>query len=197
MADDDVKELELYHKHFTDLFVYQARQRIDTIHFFMLAVAVAANAVVAAGASNFAKAVIAFVAGLVTIVFLRLDFRNAQIVEIDEKPLRYLQALTRKRMQVSQEWVTFQVAEDNARSLASYGLLVPAMYIFVLLSWFVTSAYFAYRWAEAINLHLAYPIVFACALLLLGIVATVYGKPKPSVAVTKEEAVAEEIDRDG
>ena len=96
--DDEIRELELYHKHYTDLFIYQARQRIDSIRFFMLAVAVLASAIAALGASDFAKTVLALVGGLVTLLFLRLDYRNSQIVDLDEKPLRELQKLTRKRM---------------------------------------------------------------------------------------------------
>lgn len=186
-TDDELKLIEVSQKHFTDLFVYQARQRLDSIRFYLLAAAVGANVIVGAGASNLAKGVIAAIAGFITLIFLRLDYRNAQIVEVDEKPLRYLQELTRKRMSVSEEWVTFSSVEKGRSRLASYGSLVPALYGLIWAAWFTASVFFIYRWLGTGLISEVLVFVYSFFLLSAGCWATFCDKPKHPAEVREQE----------
>lgn len=183
MANVDDKMIELHYKHYTDLFIYQARQRIDSIRFYLIAVAVASNVIVDSGSSNFAKAVIATVAGLVTIIFLRLDYRNAQIVELDEKPLKYLQSITQSKMNASNEWVTFREAERKG-FWVSYGTLVPILYSLIWISWFCAAVIFAFRWIESRDLPQFYAQIFCVLLIVVGLLGTFCGKPEKPKDVT-------------
>ncbi|MFN6935539.1 MAG: hypothetical protein ACK4NZ_10360 [Tsuneonella sp.] len=188
MTQVDPKVLEACQKHYTDLFVYQARQRIDSIRFYLIAVAVGANAIVGAGTSNAAKSVIALIAGTITLIFLRLDYRNAQIVEIDEKPLRYLQKQTQLAFSVNDSWVTFGVAEERRGKLASYGDLIPLLYGVIWFSWFTACSFFAWRWSVSMGFPIIFPLALSFALLVFGLVATFAARPGSADEVVRVPA---------
>jgi hypothetical protein len=83
--------------------------------------------------------------GLGTIIFLRLDYRNSQIVDINEKPLRYLESLTRNRMGFNGAWATFEKSHNARRQSTTYGALIPALYILIWISWFSSAVIFLSR----------------------------------------------------
>ena len=124
----DPKEFEAYSKHYTDLFIYQARQRLDAIRFFFVGFAVLANIMADSSQGPGTRMFIGLGAGLIALVFMRLDFRNAQIVEIDEKPLKALQDFAARRVDGGDAWRTFARCDAERRKFTSYGGLVWIIY---------------------------------------------------------------------
>lgn len=180
---DYVKELDMYHKHYTDLFMYQARQRIDSVRYFLIGVAVLASVMINTRAEIWAQFSVAVLGGLGTIIFLRLDYRNAQIVELNAKPLRYLQRITRDRMGVSDAWVTFDVSQSERRAFASYGTLIPALYILIWLSWFCSAAIYFYRAVDGSPCRVLLTIIISAILAVIGMFGLFAGKPQIGKAV--------------
>ncbi len=174
---DYVKELEMYHKHYTDLFMYQARQRIDSVRYFLIGVAILASVMVNENAEIWAQFWVAIVGGFGTIIFLRLDYRNAQIVEINARPLRYLQRITKDRMGVNDAWVTFDVSQSEKRFSTSYGVLIPALYIIIWLSWSSSALVYLDRAVETSPCELLLKLIVTSILATLGILG-VLGKPR-------------------
>lgn len=177
---DDPKEFEAYSKHYTDLFIYQARQRLDSIRFFFIGFAVFANVIFSGQISNkWVVIVISLAAGIISIVFMRLDFRNAQIVEIDEKPLKDLQEFARSRVGGSNAWRTFERCDYERKRFTSYGELVSAIYVVAWVTTFGFAIYLlsAELQAEGIKAWQIIVAVFSVILFIFGYVATVV-KPK-------------------
>jgi len=171
--------LEAARKHYSDLFIYQAKQRLDSIRFFLIAVAIAANGIVAAGPSNGAKVIIAFIAGFVTLIFLRLDYRNAKILEVDEKPLSYIQQKSREHFGVSKEWITFDVVNHKNGFLSTYGALIPLLYSTIWFAFFSSSCFFFYRWLPTRNMSTDLVVPYAALIFSLGFLGTFICKPSP------------------
>ena len=187
----DPKLLEVFYKHYTDLFMYQARQRLDAIRFFFVGYAVLANALVSVASYPWAAFAISMISGIVSLIFLRLDYRNAQIVEIDEKPLKCLQSYTRTIIGSGEYWETFSRLDHKSgrQPLATYGTLVPALYGVFWASSFSTATFFLFRALNSMeeNVQMDGPLLLtvigAVVLLGIGLGATFWRRP----AVTRME----------
>lgn len=143
LCRSDVKLLESLTKHYTDLFTYQARQRLDAIRFFFVGYALLATALVSLIESDHfeAAAAVAFFSGLVSLVFLRLDYRNAQIVEINEKPLKGIQAFLGELVGGGAGWETFERCDKSRQTFTTYGTLAPALFSLFWVASFLSTAY--------------------------------------------------------
>lgn len=175
----DPKEFEAYSKHYTDLFIYQARQRLDAIRFFFVGIAVLANIMADSSKGHWERLFVGFGAGVIAIIFMRLDFRNAQIVEIDEKPLKALQEYAMRRTGGGDAWRTFERCDHERQKFTSYGHLVWIIYA---IAW-VGSFCVAWRaFTQIVIIHddqcrlIVYGLV-GLLLLILGICGSSF-KPK-------------------
>jgi hypothetical protein len=121
-------------KFYTEQFKYSASQRISTIQYFVAAFAFLTGGyttLVTAKAEPpmYARFVVAFAAYLLTLAFARLDRRNKQIVELDEKPLIRLQtAIARALNEDDRRWHSFELRDGRAEHFTTYGSLVPFIY---------------------------------------------------------------------
>jgi len=172
----DPKEFEAYSKHYTDLFIYQARQRLDAIRFFFVGFAVLANIMADGSRNPWERMFIGVGAGIIALVFLRLDFRNAQIVEIDEKPLKALQEYAMRRTGGGDAWRTFERCDHERKRLTSYGHLVWLIYAIAWLGSFMV-AWRAFTQIAVID-DFAYRVTIhglaGIMLLLVGILGSMF-----------------------
>ena len=138
-----IKSIEPILKHYTELFVYQARQRLDAIRFFFVGYALLANGVIQLfEVENYLMgALLAVLSGAVSIIFLRLDYRNAEIVEIIERPLSDLQWFLARAGGGGNIWQTFEGCDSEKHRWTKYGRLAPALFILFWIGSFAATGY--------------------------------------------------------
>ena len=97
-ADTSDKRFEWLAKQYYDLFSYHAAQRLTAFNFFIVSLSFFSNAFAmfvtrTQGNDTYFElaAGLAIVAWLLTLFFARLDKRNEQIIQINEKPLKRMQ----------------------------------------------------------------------------------------------------------
>lgn len=97
-ADATDKRFEWLAKQYYDLFSYHAAQRLTAFNFFIVSLSFFSNAFAmfvtrTQGNDTYFElaAGLAIVAWLLTLFFARLDKRNEQIIQINEKPLKRMQ----------------------------------------------------------------------------------------------------------
>lgn len=97
-ADETDKRFEWLAKQYYDLFSYHAAQRLTAFNFFIVSLSFFSNAFAmfvtrTQGNDTYFElaAGLAIVAWLLTLFFARLDKRNEQIIQINEKPLKRMQ----------------------------------------------------------------------------------------------------------
>jgi hypothetical protein len=133
----DPKRFEVVAKHYYDLFAYHAAQRLTTFNFFIVSLSFFSNAyatLVTKGDQahpfyHVMSAMLSFTAYILVVCFSRLDKRNEQIILINERPLRRIQAIIEDRFQGG-DWETFKTSNEDARPLRTFGKLLPVIYIF-------------------------------------------------------------------
>lgn len=133
----DPKRFEVVAKHYYDLFAYHAAQRLTTFNFFIVSLSFFSNAyatLVTKGDPEhpfyyIISATLSFTAYILVVCFSRLDKRNEQIILINERPLRRIQAIIEDRFQGGC-WETFKVSNEDARPLRTFGKLLPIIYVF-------------------------------------------------------------------
>lgn len=177
----DSKIIEALSKHYTDLFIYQARQRLDSIRFFFVGYAFLAAAVTNLATANKieAAAALSFLGGIISILFLRLDYRNGQLVEITEKPLKGLQEFFSDLAGADDSWRMFARCDVQRRFFTNYGLLVSILYCVFWLTSFATATLLMHSllksssWSDDASTA---TFMIAFLLLLLGLVCSL-GRP--------------------
>lgn len=181
LLSKDAKIVEIISKHYTDLYIYQARQRLDSIRFFFVGYAVFATAVtgLAVADHKLAASILSGIAGIVSLIFLRLDYRNAQIVEIDEKPLMGLQKFIRDLVGADESWETFKRC-DQTSLLISYRSLAVCLYSVFWVTSFAASTALVYLSASDAypECALAIAILAGIVFLFMGIGGCL-GRPRP------------------
>jgi hypothetical protein len=135
--EEDPKRFEVVTKHYYDLFAYHAAQRLTTFNFFIVSLSFFSNAyatLVTKGDQDhpffyIMSAMLSFTAYILVVCFSRLDKRNEQIILINERPLRRIQAIIEDRFKGGC-WETFKASNEDARPLRTFGKLLPIIYVF-------------------------------------------------------------------
>ncbi|MGC1305436.1 MAG: hypothetical protein WA840_23950 [Caulobacteraceae bacterium] len=132
---EESKGFEAIYKQYYDLFSYHATQRLTTFNFFMVTISFLSNAYATLitksdGSSKlyWMSASLALAAYVLVILFGRLDRRNEQIVEINEKPINKLQEMLSNKLGGDPIWRTFEETDKKARRLGTFGTLLPLIY---------------------------------------------------------------------
>ena len=137
LDDNDPKRFEFVAKHYYDLFAYHAAQRLTTFNFFIVSLSFFSNAyatLVTKGDANhpfyyIMSGILSFTAYILVVCFSRLDKRNEQIILINERPLRRIQAAIREKLK-GDDWETFRTSNEESTTLRTFGKLLPIIYVF-------------------------------------------------------------------
>jgi hypothetical protein len=132
----DPKRFEVLAKHYYDLFAYHAAQRLTTFNFFIVSLSFFSNAYAtlatkgddAHGFYYVMASVLSVLAWMLVVTFSRLDKRNEQIILINERPLKQIQAFLAAEVGAP-SWKTFENSNDEARPLRTFGTLLPIIYV--------------------------------------------------------------------
>lgn len=131
---EDFKRFEAVSKHYHDVFNYHAGQRLTSFNFFILSLSFFSNGyaiLISKGEQDHRFFLVA--AGLamasygLVIMFGRLDKRNEQIIEIDERPILLIQRVFQARYGGS-GWESFRAMEDEKKPFCSFGRILPRIY---------------------------------------------------------------------
>ncbi len=142
---DHAKYLEVILKHYTDLFIYHAAQRLSTFRYFLAAFSI----LVASFASLItrydsnqvplqserfvlAAGVLSVAVFLLTITFARLDKRNEQIIHINELPIKAVQTWISVNLPVAgashDQWNCLLRTDNLAKPVTTFSTLIPVVY---------------------------------------------------------------------
>ncbi|MEA3018152.1 MAG: hypothetical protein QOI38_2874 [Sphingomonadales bacterium] len=189
----DPKRFEVVTKHYYDLFAYHAAQRLTTFNFFIVSLSFFSNAyatLVTKGdaAHSFyyvMSAMLSFTAYILVVCFSRLDKRNEQIILINERPLRRIQAIIEDRFQGGC-WETFKTSNEEARPLRTFGKLLPVIYIFAGMLAAMGGPYGLFlaqilSWTCAVTLWLGLAALSVAAVTIAGPKRGSPAKPEPVV----------------
>jgi hypothetical protein len=135
---DDVRSIL---EHVRGQFQYHATQRLNTIRYFFVAYAIFAAAYVSTmtervAVPSYVQLTIAFVALVITVGFWMLDWRNVQMIHIDEAALIEIEELVARRY----EFEHFEMAKAwDARKypVIQYTWVVNALFIVIALVTFL------------------------------------------------------------
>jgi hypothetical protein len=104
----DNADLKAVLEHPRSRFEYHAKQRMDSLRYFLAAYVVIAGGYVTAGRASvndslppYAHLVMALTALVVTLIFWGFDYRNAQIVNFDEDALKEVEAAVSARYELT------------------------------------------------------------------------------------------------
>lgn len=197
MADDPIfsdndRVGEVIAKHYYDLFAYHAAQRLTTFNFFIVSLSFFCNAfalLVTKGSEGndkffyIASGLAMFSCALI-VLFARLDRRNAQIIEINEKPLRRLQATFAERIGTAAtqgDFETVKASDVQAYHGQTFSQLIPFIYVVAMAlaclgmfaSWFLIE-----RWSLCSMLAVAGG-VFAVGVLFIVAPMSTRRRPRP------------------
>lgn len=137
LDENDTKRFEFIAKHYYDLFAYHAAQRLTTFNFFIVSLSFFSNAyatLVTKGDENHTfyyimSGILSCTAYILIICFSCLDKRNEQIILINERPLRRIQAAIEDRFKGG-DWETFKASNEESTPLRTFGKLLPIIYVF-------------------------------------------------------------------
>lgn len=140
LFEKDTKRFEWMAKQYYDLFAYHAAQRLTAFNFFLVSLSFFSTAyatLIARSEVSGPKyysvgAALAFAAYLLVVAFGRLDKRNEQIININEKPLIRIQRAIRLGLaddgsEGDEVWETFVQADRSYRG-RTFGDLLPVIY---------------------------------------------------------------------
>lgn len=176
----DPKRFEVVAKHYYDLFAYHAAQRLTTFNFFIVSLSFFSNAYATLATKGddahrfyyVMASVLSLLAWALVVTFSRLDKRNEQIILINERPLRRIQAIIAAQFG-GDSWETFRHSNEDARPVRTFGSLLPIIYVLAGLVAAVGGSY-ALVLANVIDLCLAVLIttllwlVSLCAVTIKG-----------------------------
>jgi hypothetical protein len=134
--EEDPKRFEVVTKHYYDLFAYHAAQRLTTFNFFIVSLSFFSNAYATLATKGddahqfyyVMASVLSLVAWALVVTFSRLDKRNEQIILINERPLKRIQAIIATQFG-GDSWETFRLSNEEARPLRTFGKLLPIIYV--------------------------------------------------------------------
>jgi hypothetical protein len=140
LFDGDSKRFEWMAKQYYDLFAYHAAQRLTAFNFFLVSLSFFSTAYATLISRSDAPTdkyfpvagFLASAAYLLVVAFGRLDKRNEQIININEKPLIRIQRAIRLGLAPEGEegdevWETF-VQADRSYPLRTFGSILPIIY---------------------------------------------------------------------
>lgn len=122
--------------HYGTMFTYDAGQRLSTFQYFLTAFAflTAAFTTIVNVKSDMARLpqlaapMVCAAAYLLAVLFGRLDKRNAQVIRLDQEPIRLLQAAIGAEFGDSPAWHSFRESAARAQIVTTYGVLIPGVY---------------------------------------------------------------------
>jgi|GEM_PF-4105093 hypothetical protein len=167
-------------KFYTEQFKYSASQRISTIQYFVAAFAFLTGGYTTLATAKsdppaFARLVVALTAYSLTIAFARLDKRNKQIVELDEKPLIRLQTAIKFALKDDDpRWESFALRDNEAQYFTTYGSVVPLIYVIAA----VVAALGAYSGLDALDARWPLKADLSAVLIVGGLVGVYARLPK-------------------
>lgn len=131
----DAKFFEIIFKQYLDLFTYHAAQRLATFRYFYFAFSVSATAyatLLSGGTGTdsdvrlaWGAFALALATYLIILIFARLDRRNEQIINLNEAPLKKIQAMIAEAIDGQTDWMSLERSDSEARKFTTFHRLLP------------------------------------------------------------------------
>lgn len=129
-------------KHYYDLFAYHAGQRLTTFNFFVVSLSFLSSAYALLLTKGEEEPVyyavsfgLALIASVLIVLFARLDRRNAQIIGLNETPLRTIQGRIAEAVRLENrtgvtgnEFESMKISDEQAYRFQTFSVIIPLIY---------------------------------------------------------------------